>query len=199
VPSRQTRTGTLLTPGWDALALETLRDTLSFEERRSNYDALTGLGNRRSLERRLTRLSGPFRPRGGGLSVVIVDIDNFKSINQQLGHLAGDALLKEFGRRLRRSLRRRDYVGRFGGDEFAVLLPNTSATKAREIAEHLRVACEISLVVSCTRIVEVSASLGIASHTQGLRSYEILSCADAALSQAKTEGRNCVRECPQLG
>jgi diguanylate cyclase (GGDEF)-like protein len=164
------------------------------EGQQQRYDALTGLENAAALERRLRQLSGPLRRRGSGLSIVIVDIDNFRSINRLLGPLAGDALLREFGRRLRRSVRRRAYLGRLGGDEFAIVLPNTSPSMAREIAERLRFACEISLVVSCNRAVPLSASVGMLTATRGLGSDAILDCAQEALSIAKTQGRNCVRE-----
>jgi diguanylate cyclase (GGDEF)-like protein len=166
----------------------------SFDEPESNYDALTGMANRRSFQKRLTRLTAPFRPGRVGLSVVIVDIDNFKSINDQLGHLAGDVVLKELGRRLRRALRRCDHIGRFGGDEFAVAMPNTSPFKAREMAERLRFACEISLLASNASTFRLSASVGIASRTEGMRADDILSRAGAALHLAKSGGRNCVRE-----
>jgi diguanylate cyclase (GGDEF)-like protein len=173
------------------LALPQERDR---EKQQPHYDALTGLENAAALQRRLRQLSGPLGRRGSGLSIVILDIDNFRSINRLLGPLAGDALLREFGRRLRRSLRRRAYLGRMGGDEFAVVLPNTSPSMAREIAERLRFACEMSLVVSCNSAVPLSASVGMVTATHGLGSNAILGRAQEALSIAKTEGRNCVRE-----
>ncbi len=126
--------------------------------------------------------------------MVVLDIDNFRSINRLLGPRAGDALLREFGRRLRRSLRRRAYLGRVGGDEFAVVLPNTSPAMAREVAERLRFACEMSLIVACGNTVPLSASVGMVTATRGLGSAAILGCAQEALVIAKTEGRNCVRE-----
>ncbi len=166
----------------------------NLDEEQPHYDVLTGLENAAALGRRLRHLSGPLHRRGSGLSIVILDIDNFRSVNRLLGPLAGDALLREFGRRLRRSLRRRAYLGRLGGDEFAVVLPNTSPSTAREIAERLRFACEMSLVVSCSNVVPLSASVGMVTATQGLGSGAILGCAQEALSIAKIEGRNCVRE-----
>ncbi len=79
----------------DTIAKNSLRGPLPLIPAMPTYDALTGLANRRAMERNLARLTGPLRPRRQGLSVVMVDIDNFKSINEQLGRLAGDALLKE--------------------------------------------------------------------------------------------------------
>ncbi len=146
------------------------------------------------MERNLARLTGPLRPRRQGLSVVMVDIDNFKSINEQLGRLAGDALLKELGRRLRKSLRGRDHISRVGSDEFAILMPNTPQTKARQLAEKLRFACEISLIAPNDRVFAITASVGISSQNQSLRGSEILCRVDRALHQAKNDGKNCIRE-----
>jgi diguanylate cyclase (GGDEF)-like protein len=163
-------------------------------EGKPQYDALTGLENASTLERRLRVLAGPLRFRRGGLSIVILNLDNFGSVNRLLGRLGGDALLREVGRRLRRSLHRRAYLGRLSGDEFAVILPNTSPLIARVIAEQLRYACQMSLVISCSNVVPLSASVGMVTATHGLKSDAILDCAQEALSTAKTEGRNCVRE-----
>jgi diguanylate cyclase (GGDEF)-like protein len=126
--------------------------------------------------------------------MVILNLDNFGSVNRLLGRLGGDALLREVGRRLRRSLRRRAYLGRLSGDQFAVVLPNTSPSIAREVAEQLRYACQMSLVISCSNVLPLSASVGMVTATQGLKCDAILDCAQEALSIAKTEGRNCVRE-----
>jgi diguanylate cyclase (GGDEF)-like protein len=163
-------------------------------EGKPQYDALTGLENAATLERRLRVLAGPLRLRRSGLSIVVLDLDNFGSVNRHLGRLGGDALLREVGRRLRRSLHRRAYLGRLSGDKFAVVLPNTPASIAREIAEQLRFACQMSLVISCSNVVPLSASVGMVTATHGLKGDAILDCAQEALSIAKTEGRNCVRE-----
>lgn len=158
------------------------------------YDALTGLENAATLERRLRVLAGPLRLRRGGLSIVILDLDNFDLFNRLLGRLGGDALLREVGRRLRRSLHRRAYLGRLSGDEFAVVLPNTPPSIAREIAEQLRFACQMSLVISCSNVVPLSASVGMVTATHRMKCDAMLDCAQEALSIAKREGRNCVRE-----
>jgi diguanylate cyclase (GGDEF)-like protein len=173
----------------DAIVLDTLP---------SGYDALTGLANRPAFERRLARVAGRLHPRRQGLAVILVGIDNIDAINQQLGHLAGDALVKEFGRRLRRNLRRRDHIGRIGGDEFAVVLANTSRSKAAQIAEQLRFVCELSLVASNSRVFEISASVGLSSHNDGLGGAEILRRAAGALRRARHDGRNCAREFLEL-
>jgi two-component system cell cycle response regulator len=155
-------------------------------------DALTNLYNRRFLHRELAVLVATARRHRRDLSLVLVDIDHFKSINDTLGHLAGDRVLVEVAARLRTRLRESDYLGRLGGDEFLALLPDTGAEQAAVVADGLRAATCAAPVVIDGEPVHVTVSGGWASWS-GQTPDELLARADQALYQAKADGRNVVR------
>jgi diguanylate cyclase (GGDEF)-like protein len=182
--------------------LDTLRSKFHFEQN-ANRDALTGVMNRRSFEARLSALLAPRRWRHRQLSLVLMNIDGLKPINAIFGHGAGDALLKEMARRVQVPLRRRDQICRFGGDEFGILLPNTTPEEALEIAEKVRRACELSIRGSefqgpARHQFQLSASFGVTSQHDESDIYAIVGDADTALYWAKKEGRNRVRQYPRL-
>ena len=128
-----------------------------------------------------------------GARVVMADIDHFKKVNDTHGHGVGDIVLKEVARRLKNGLRLTDVVGRYGGEEFAVLLPDTSPEAAREVVERLRHAVAATPIEAEGRSLTVTASFGIASRSVAGENLEhLLTFADRALYRAKDLGRNRV-------
>jgi two-component system cell cycle response regulator len=165
----------------------------------ANTDQLTGVATRRALEEYLRTELQVARERGEPLSVVLLDLDRFKEINDTFGHLAGDAVLKSFGAWLRSesSLRTHDRPGRFGGDEFVVVLPGTGHAGATRFAERARTEFgQIPFVFGGTA-VRASLSAGIATwpEVHALTIDELIACADAALYRAKQQGRDQVCHC----
>lgn len=154
-------------------------------------DPLTGLHNRRFILTQLNALVASARRHERELSAVVLDVDGFKSINDELGHSGGDEALVEISARLQRRVRREDYVGRLGGEEILVLLPDTSARDAGRVAEDLRAAVGDRPMVlgGLSRTVTVSA--GWAAWA-GDSPDELLRRADEAMYRAKRAGRNRV-------
>lgn len=158
-------------------------------------DVLTGIANRRHLidigNRDFVCASHDGRP----LSVLMLDIDKFKSINDRWGHPTGDRVIQTMAQLITTTLRGQDTGGRLGGEEFALILPNTEAAHALTIAEQLRKSIEAAEVPHSNDagVVKFTASIGIASLMQGDASFNaMLQRADRALYQAKENGRNCV-------
>jgi diguanylate cyclase (GGDEF)-like protein/PAS domain S-box-containing protein len=153
------------------------------------HDSLTGLANRALFENRLAHALEGLRRREGGLAVVFVDLDDFKTVNDSLGHTAGDELLRAVGERLRYNLRGSDTAARLGGDEFGVLLDGAAtAEAATEASRRLVAALEPSFTID-GRHLNVSASLGIALTTNGRETMEeLMRNADLAMYEAKRRG-----------
>jgi two-component system, cell cycle response regulator len=158
----------------------------------SRTDALTGLRNRRHVEEYLTKLVSLARRNVEPIAVLIVDIDHFKSVNDGHGHDAGDAVLREVAGRMVDSVRLEDMVGRWGGEEFLVVLPNTAAQGAAELAERLR---QVVAGEPCRLpgggAVPVTISLGCAASVID-DAATLARSADAAMYEAKESGRNRV-------
>jgi diguanylate cyclase (GGDEF)-like protein len=158
----------------------------------SRTDSLTGLHNRRHVEEYLTRLVSLARRNAEPIAVLIIDIDRFKSVNDGHGHDAGDAVLREVATRLVGSLRLEDMVGRWGGEEFLVVLPNTSIQGAAELAERLRrVVAEEPCGLPGGGAMRVTISLGCAASVID-DAETLVRSADAAMYQAKESGRDRV-------
>lgn len=154
-------------------------------------DGLTGIFNRRFFELRIQEELQRAQRYEAELSVVMLDIDNFKRLNDEFGHLLGDEVLRQLGHIFQNQLRKGDVVCRFGGEEFAVLLPNTSVENSIEVAEKLRRTIEHWHFPGVPRPVTISA--GIAGFPQfGATRDEVVSAADNALYTAKQRGRNQV-------
>lgn len=156
-------------------------------------DALTGVANRRQfmrqLESELARIQRHRQPAG----LLMLDLDHFKRVNDSYGHAAGDAVLVAFAEILRGALRRMDWVGRLGGEEFAVLLPDSSLDDAAKLAERLRQNTMTHQVMTGGQIISVTVSIGVALlRASDAHSDAALARADAALYRAKTTGRNRV-------
>ena len=146
-----------------------LRDTVQMSIEMAITDTLTGLHNRRYMEARVGMLVEEATSRDKPLTVLVLDIDHFKSINDGYGHDAGDEVLREFAIRIRKSIRGIDLACRYGGEEFVVLMPDTDLTIAAVVAERLRrrIASQPFAIEQGVRHVEVTASIGIATFGQG--------------------------------
>ncbi len=156
-------------------------------------DALTGINNRRAFFDRGEQIVRYCERHGEALSVLLMDVDNFKSINDTLGHFVGDLVLQHVGSTLQASFRRSDVTGRIGGEEFAVLLPGTPGSEARAIAEKLRGTIAAEAIPAGERDLDITVSIGVASGGYDL--VALLREADAAMYRAKAEGRNRVASC----
>jgi two-component system cell cycle response regulator len=174
---------------------ERLRDSVQMSIEMATTDALTGLHNRRYMESHLATLIEQEASRGKPLSVLVVDIDYFKAINDTHGHDAGDDVLREFALRLKKSTRGIDLACRYGGEEFVVVLPETDMGVATVVAERLRrrIATEPFSIVQGSDKVDVTISVGIAAIGDAQDTAQaLLKRADQALYRAKRDGRNRV-------
>jgi diguanylate cyclase (GGDEF)-like protein len=185
----------VLTFGVIAYVVDRWRDRESRYQRLASTDALTGLTNRRSFLEIAERELARSRRYGSPLALVLVDLDHFKHVNDRFGHLAGDQVLIGAAHALAGGLRDVDVIARHGGEEFAILLPQTELAGAREVAERsARKLAETTILVDSTEPVHVTASMGVAS-TAGSRATsldDLLRRADAALYAAKRAGRDRV-------
>ncbi|MCS7313646.1 MAG: diguanylate cyclase, partial [Acidobacteria bacterium] len=164
-------------------------------ERLSTIDGLTGPYNRRHLLRLYEQAAANAIRYRYDLSVCMVDIDHFKAVNDVHGHLAGDQVLQELACLLQQSIRKGDVVGRYGGEEFLVVLPHTSLTGALAWAERFcRIVEVLELRVASDAAVRVTVSVGVASFPEAplTEPWDLLRLADTALYEAKRAGRNRV-------
>jgi two-component system cell cycle response regulator len=172
-----------------------LRDNVQNSIEMAITDALTGLHNRRYMESHLATLADQASTRGKPLALMILDIDYFKSINDNYGHDAGDDVLREFAVRVRKSIRGIDLACRYGGEEFVIVMPETDLHVAGMVAERLRrsIAGEPFAVHKGTKRIEVTISIGLTTLEQkGEAVADVLKRADTALYRAKHDGRNRV-------
>lgn len=176
----------MLTIGLVLLASDRLRVEL---EHMASHDPLTGALNRRAFIETCTQELERGRRKERSTALLMMDLDHFKAINDNYGHQAGDHVLVDFASRASGLLRRPDHFGRFGGEEFVALLPETSLDEAGVVAERIRAEIEgRPIQPGCT------VSIGVAASVPGENSIEtILQRADKALYRAKGDGRNCVR------
>ena len=159
--------------------------------RLATTDSLTELLNKASITRTLSEVIADAARYRHWLSVILMDLDGFKSMNDLNGHLAGDRVLQIVARTLQTELRKRDKAGRFGGDEFLIILPETRAKGASLVAERIRKRIEATIPAELALSSTVTASLGIASSRTDIANAEILlEQADNALYRAKSLGRN---------
>lgn len=172
--------------------LNATRYQLEHFEEKSVRDELTGLYNRRQLQTELDRAKLQIDTLSIPFSICLIDIDRFKEINDNSGHLAGDTILKEFSCMARDSIRDTDILGRYGGDEFMLILPNTDLKGAVMHAERLRVYAHFLDFQKILPQKHISLSIGVAQYRRGEKIDDLISRADAALYQAKQLGRNRV-------
>jgi diguanylate cyclase (GGDEF)-like protein/PAS domain S-box-containing protein len=161
------------------------------------HDPLTGLYNRLFLIDNLERELKQAERAGGALSVIMIDIDHFKAVNDRYGHLAGDEVLRHFARILKTHARSSDMACRYGGEEFFLVLPDTCLEVAGERAEQLRQTLTEQNPQFESRDIAITASFGVASFSLdgGVSTIDLIGKADAALYQAKNSGRNRVVCC----
>ncbi|HEX6118844.1 MAG TPA: PleD family two-component system response regulator [Dongiaceae bacterium] len=158
-------------------------------------DVLTGVYNRRYALRHMEGLMKRVADTGKPLSVLVCDLDRFKSVNDTFGHAAGDAVLKQFAQRATQSMRNIDMVARFGGEEFVILLPDTEGDNALKAAERLckKIAgAPMEVADAPDGKLTVTVSIGVASTTMAIPGEDLIKLADAALYRAKQGGRNQV-------
>jgi diguanylate cyclase (GGDEF)-like protein len=158
-------------------------------------DPLTGLPNRRQLEARLALEAARSRRRGASFAVLMLDVDHFKRFNDTHGHQGGDEALRAVARALAAALRAGDFAVRYGGEEFAVVLPDTDAASAASVAERVRERVEgLRIAVTSWESARATVSIGLAACPEDAEEVgRLVARADTALYAAKQEGRNRVR------
>jgi two-component system cell cycle response regulator len=179
-----------------ALRVKALQDELRRRadelDRMSRTDHLTGLHNRRHVEEHLRALGAAAKRHAQPLAVLLVDVDHFKRVNDTLGHTAGDQVLQVVSDRLRAALRLEDVLGRWGGEEFLLLLPYTDAAAAHVLADRLREAVSATPIVVEQSALTVTISVGGAA-AEDPGDHDLLALADRELYAAKDAGRDRVR------
>jgi two-component system, cell cycle response regulator len=156
------------------------------------YDELTEVCNRRSFFLSLETEIGRCRRYKRALSLLMVDVDHFKKVNDEHGHPTGDAVLREFANRVKRCIRLTDTLFRYGGEEFAVILPDTDLANSRTPAERIRSAVEGDPFVVAEHRLAITTSVGVASWSGQGAVPDLVGAADSALYAAKRDGRNRV-------
>ena len=169
------------------------REHLEVQRQKALIDPLTGLPNRAAWSERLDHEVNSWHQRGNSLSLAMLDLDHFKRINDGYGHLAGDKVLKIIANVLRKRLRSGDFIARFGGEEFVLLMPDSGLADALDVGEVLRSAIEACPFHFKGEPVTITVSMGVAQFLPGERSDLALKRADEALYRAKAAGRNRVQ------
>lgn len=172
-----------------------LRNCLETKVELAVTDALTGLHNRHYLESHLKTLFDEAKDKKKSLSVLMTDIDYFKSVNDTYGHDVGDVVLKEFSRRIRTNIRGMDLACRIGGEEFVIIMPDTNLTECYNVAERLRKSIEMEQfhIPQLTNPLDITTSIGITALDETISSTDaLIKRADQALYCAKRDGRNRV-------
>ena len=169
------------------------REHLEVQRQKALIDPLTGLPNRAAWSERLDHEVNTWHQRGNSLSLAMLDLDHFKRINDGYGHLAGDKVLKIIASVLGKRLRPSDFIARFGGEEFVLLMPDSPLEDALAVGEMLRAAIEACPFHFKGEPVTITVSMGVAQFQPGERSDLALKRADEALYRAKAAGRNQVQ------
>nr|WP_232337019.1 diguanylate cyclase [Lysinibacillus timonensis] len=166
-----------------------LEDAKQRLEQLANTDRLTKISNRMSLDFELDHQLLTAKTNGTSLSLILLDVDHFKAVNDKFGHQVGDMVLKETAYILKENIRKTEMVGRWGGEEFLVIAPNAERIEAMELAEYLRQQLEAH---SFHEVGQITASFGVATYIEGDTHQSLLSRCDKALYHAKEKGRNLV-------
>jgi diguanylate cyclase (GGDEF)-like protein len=163
-------------------------------ERLATFDSLTGLYNRRATLGKLRELINLANRYKEDFSLIMLDIDHFKTVNDRYGHLTGDGALEEIATLIRRNIRDTDIVGRYGGEEFIIILPKTTLASSWVVAERLRSIIEkAQMKDSAGNVFAITVSQGLAGWERGEDADSLISRADEALYKAKEKGRNRVQ------
>jgi len=173
--------------------IETLKNELDDARRQATRDALTGLNNRRGFDSALSTTIKNIQKDTEPFCLLLIDIDLFKEINDTYGHLVGDKVLVGLSKVLRKHMRGSDYLSRYGGEEFAVILSETLITGAFSVAENLRKSIEklrLKHIKTGQQIGQITISIGVASYRTGETELEVIERCDKALYRAKSLGRN---------
>jgi len=175
--------------------ISNLQQSLEAMRAESLTDPLTGLGNRKYFDRSIEMAARNAFANGTPLSLLMLDIDHFKSFNDSYGHLTGDQVLRLVGMSLKQTIKGQDITARYGGEEFAVVLPNTALRQALTVADHLRCAImakELRKKSTCEILGRVTISVGVAMLKPGDDTDALIERADGCLYAAKRSGRNRV-------
>jgi len=176
-----------------AISQTALKEAMECLSENSNRDGLTGIYNRRYLEQQLSAEFDSCKRYSGQFSFIIFDLDHFKKVNDTYGHLAGDEVLCVVSQRINSLLRTVDVLGRYGGEEFGVILPSTPLEGALVLAERLRQVVEQEPVIYNEIAIPVTVSIGVSEFEPGTPKYDhLIHCADLALYFGKENGRNRV-------
>jgi diguanylate cyclase len=175
--------------------IATLKESLEAIRNESLTDPLTGLGNRKFFDRTLSDTMKKAILDGEPMSLLMMDIDHFKSFNDNYGHLTGDQVLRLVALSLKQNVKGQDIIARYGGEEFAVILPNTALRQAITVADHIRravMAKELKKKSTGEILGRVTISIGVALLTAGDDANSLIERADGCLYAAKRNGRNRV-------
>ncbi|MGD8926861.1 MAG: GGDEF domain-containing protein [Thioalkalispiraceae bacterium] len=171
-----------------------LRNAIAYQKalQAAQLDSLTGINNRAAMDSALNREVELSHRHDTHLSLLIIDIDHFKRVNDTLGHTAGDTVLKSMAKCFQKTMRTSDMLFRYGGEEFALLLSGTDIEGARQVGERIRNAVQTYPFVFDGKDLDMSVSIGVASLGRSESANRLFDRADAALYQAKKSGRNQV-------
>ncbi|MBR7800647.1 GGDEF domain-containing protein [Undibacterium fentianense] len=165
-------------------------------------DSLTGLLNRRSFEKQAQRELQYSKRTNLPVSLLVIDVDHFKRINDESGHLAGDEVLRQLAQLMTNAVRTNDYIARYGGEEFCILLPNTQSEQAHILAERIRILFSQLDIAWHDKKLTCTVSIGVTDSSAGIEEFEsLLSTADQAMYAAKRAGRNrvLIQACTRRG
>jgi diguanylate cyclase len=168
----------------------TLRNRVREQRNQALRDPLTGINNRLAFDERLENEYARWRRFGNDLTLMVWDVDNFKSINDGFGHKTGDKVLIVIAQLLASQIRETDFIARYGGEEFVVIAPGSGSEASLNLAEKLRASVEERKFTYLDSPVPVTVSCGIAEFKDGLNAEQVFEKADQALYHAKRNGRN---------
>lgn len=175
--------------------LETLQQEFDRAKSEALVDFLTGVGNRKAFDEKLAAFAETTDDQGGHLCLLLIDIDHFKKFNDKFGHIVGDEVLKFVTKKIKDMIKGGDFLARFGGEEFAIILPRTSLSDAEIVAENIRLfftQAKLKSTSSSESLGTISISIGVASYRRGEPLKDLLDRSDKALYLAKDTGRNRV-------
>jgi len=166
-------------------------------ERLANFDSLTGLHNRQAILGKLCELINRAKRYKEDFTLIMLDIDHFKRVNDRYGHLTGDEVLEKIATLIRQNIRDTDVAGRYGGEEFIIILPQADLSSARVLAERIRSIIESAeMKDSAGNVFAITVSLGLSGWERGEDAHSLISRADEALYKVKENGRNRVEISP---